>query len=634
MDKIDFIAENLTEDELAALIRYHNERYWQFGDPEISDTRYDDLTRALARLNPVHPVLTEVHTPAVASLGKVKHPAPMLSLDKAYSLEDILKWAEKYARTPDEKLLIQPKYDGISARFDGRVLATRGDGVEGEDISDKIPMLRLKSAGYSGIVNRPVRGEIVVSKNDFRVIREKIRPKSGVSYKNTRNILTGLMTLIDAADINKVAHAMERCGVFLTFVDYNLLSFDVKFCNLAEEWGELVESIEELPYPLDGIVIKIADEAYRESLGSTAHHPKGEIAFKFANIRRESHILDIEWSFGKTSLTPVVRIAPVEISGTTIQNVTLHNVQRVLDLDLKIGDQVVVERAGDVIPHIVETSPGEVREKVLIDRCPSPECGTPLVRIGPELCCPNPDCFETKLRQLTAAVKSIGIESLGEPNIRKMMVQLNVRSLRDIFELKLGEILMLDNFAAKSARNLRAELDAAKSLFDYQLLASLNIPHIGVNMAKAILQNYTFAELRTLDLETLAAIPDVGGRRAEAMRSAFEQQADFIDELLAVITLLRETPAADLKTICFTGKMPREREYYRQLAAANGFSAVETVNSSLALLVAADLAEASSKLEKARKLGVEIRSLNDWLAALKSPPAESPPPSDDLFGGS
>ncbi|MGE4563885.1 MAG: helix-hairpin-helix domain-containing protein [Victivallaceae bacterium] len=616
MDKIDFIAENLTEDELAALIRYHNERYWKFGDPEISDTRYDELTRALARLNPDHPVLTEVHTPAVASLGKVKHPAPMLSLDKAYSLEDILKWVEKYARTPEEKLLIQPKYDGISARFDGHTLSTRGDGVEGEDISDKLPLIRLKSADYTGVVNRPVRGEIVVSKNDFKVIREKIRPKSGVQYKNTRNILTGLMTLIDATDINQVAHAMERCGAFLTFVDYNHLSYEIKFCNLAEEWGELVESIETLPYPSDGIVVKIADEAYRESLGSTTHHPKGEIAFKFANSRRESHVLDIEWSFGKTSLTPVVRIVPVEINGTTIQNVSFHNVQRVLDLDLKIGDRVVVERAGDVIPHIVDASPGEVREKVLIDRCPSPECCTPLVRIGPELCCPNPDCFETKLRQLTAAVKSIGIESLGEPNIRKMMVQLGIRSLKEIFELERDVIITLDGFAKTSAENLEAQLVRAKTLYDYQLLASLNIPHIGINMARMILQHYTFAELRTLDLETLAAIPDVGPRRAEAMRAEFERQSDFIDELLEVITLLRETPGATLRTVCFTGRMPCEREYYRKLADANGFAATETVNSSLSMLVAADLTETSSKLERARELGIEIRSLEDWLSSL------------------
>ncbi len=633
MDKIDFIAENLTEDELAGLIRHHNYCYWTLGEREISDTRYDELTRALARLNPDHPVLTEVHTPAVASLGKVKHPAPMLSLDKAYSLEDILKWAEKSIRTPDEMLLVQPKYDGISARFDGRILATRGDGVEGEDISDKLPLIRLKSAAYSGAVDRPVRGEIIVSDDDFPLIREKIKRKNGESYKNSRNILTGFMTLVGATDINQVAHAMERIEAFLTLVDYNLVSYQVSYRNLTAEWSELVESIESLPYPLDGIVVKIADEAYRESLGATAHHPRGEIAFKFTNIRRESRLTGVEWSFGKSCLTPVAEIEPVEIGGTTIRRASLHNVQRVLDLDLKVGDRVVVERAGDVIPYIVESSPGEVRQDVLIDRCPSPGCGTPLVRIGPELCCPNPGCFETKLRRLTAAVAAIGIESLGEPNIRKMMLQLDVRSLRDIFELKLGEIMMLDNFAAKSAKNLRAELDAARSLYDYQLLASLNIPHIGLNMAKAILQNYTFAELRTLDLETLAAIPDVGGRRAEAMRAEFEQQSDFIDELLEVVTLLRETPAADARTICFTGKMPREREYYRQLAAANGFAAVETVNSSLALLVAADLAEASSKLEKARKLGIEIRSLDDWLAALKSPPTEDSPPSDDLFGG-
>lgn len=150
MDTVNFNTAELSRDELIELIEYHNRRYWEQGEPEIPDVRYDELVRALRRLDPENELLTRVYAPAVAGSGKVRHPVPMLSLDKAYSLEEVLEWAGKYARTPEEPLLVQPKYDGISARYDGRVLSTRGDGEEGEDVTDKLPLIELESPGYTG----------------------------------------------------------------------------------------------------------------------------------------------------------------------------------------------------------------------------------------------------------------------------------------------------------------------------------------------------------------------------------------------------------------------------------------------------------------------------------------------------
>ena len=408
----------MDEARLAQLIEYHNRKYWVEAEPEISDGEYDFLMRRLAELNPDHPLLSAVNAPVVATSGKVVHREPMLSLDKAYSLDEVMEWAAKYARTPDEVLLVQPKYDGISAIWSGGVLATRGDGETGEDISDKVPLIELEHpkgvmplAGFRG----QARGEIVIRDDDFRTLYANIRNRSGAVYRNSRNAAAGIMGL---KDIAMMLHQHAK----LTLVDYSLHSWKAAYGTLRENWDDLVQKIEALPYPMDGIVVKLADEAYARSLGNTAHHPRGQIAFKFSGVRRESRVRAVEWSFGKNCLTPVAEIDPVEISGTTIRHVSLHNLQNVIDRDIHIGDTVTVERAGDVIPYIVASAPGVERKPCVISVCPS--CGKELVRDLPELRCVNPECPETRVMRLLAAVKNIGIERLGEPNIRKMITVL------------------------------------------------------------------------------------------------------------------------------------------------------------------------------------------------------------------
>ncbi|MDD3035856.1 MAG: hypothetical protein PHO93_02970, partial [Candidatus Saccharimonadaceae bacterium] len=484
--------ENLSENEVASLIEYHDKRYWELGEPEISDEEYDFLTRRLEKLNPDHPLLLRIGAPSVAGTGKVRHKKPMLSLDKAYSLEELLEWAKKYARRPDEEFIIQPKYDGISANFDGSVLATRGDGEEGENITDKMPLIELESVTYKGLLNRPARGEIVIRNDDFKTLYSSIIKKDGKPYKNSRNAVAGIMGLKDISD-------MRRQNAKLTLVDYEMISEKVIFSEFKERWPSILENLENLPYPMDGLVIKLADDKYSESLGFTAHHPRGQIAFKFSGVRKTTKLLNVEWSFGKNCLTPVAELEPVEIGGITIRHATLHNAQNIKDKDIKIGDFVTVERAGDVIPYVVNAEPGETRKESIIEKCPC--CNAELFFDKPELRCTNPDCFETRLQRLLAAVKNIGIERLGEPNIKRMMTKLNVRTLRDIFNLSFDQIMTLDGFKEKSANNLVSEIKTARNTSDFQLLASLNIPGIGKNLAKSILTNYTLDELRKLDVE-------------------------------------------------------------------------------------------------------------------------------------
>lgn len=614
MDTKNFIAEKLDRDELIRLIEYHNRRYWDEGEPEIPDARYDELIRALQKLEPDHELVTRVYAPAVAGSGKVRHLRPMLSLDKAYSLEEVLEWAKKFARSEDEELLVEPKYDGISANFDGRVLSTRGDGELGENITDKLPLVELETAGHTGKVDRPVRGELVIRDDDFKTLYSHIRKKGGGVYKNSRNAVAGIMGLKEIAE-------MELQGAKITLVDYNLVSFRVKYSELAAKWEELRRQLEALPYPQDGIVIKLADSAYSASLGNTAHHPRGEIAFKFTNIRRETRLIGVEWSFGKNCLTPVAELEPVEISGTTIRRATLHNIQNILELGVQIGDTVTVERAGDVIPYIVSSTPGEERRSPLIEDCPS--CGAKLVRRGPELCCPNPECPETQLQRLAAAVRNLGIERLGEPTLRKLMENSGVRHLGDLFELTAMDLLRLDGFAAKSAANLIEEIQKARIVNDYQLLAALNIPNIGANVAKVIFSHTDFASLRRMSEEELSAIPGIGPERAKALVSELAAQSEYLDELLGAVRLIHAAaPAAEIPTVCFTGKMPEKRSYYEKLATAHGYRSADDVTSSLSLLVAADPAENSGKLKKAARLGVKVVSLDEFLSMLS--PASAP----------
>ena len=606
MDWINFDLTTMSLPDLIRLLEHHNACYWENGEPEIADTRYDEIVEAVRKLDPENPLLQKVYAPKVASDGKIRHPEPMLSLEKAYSLDEVLAWAEKYSPGGDRDLLVQPKYDGISARYDGRNLVTRGDGEFGEDITDKLPLIELEYPGYIGKLDRPARGEIVIRDDDFATIYSKVRKKDGQLYKNSRNAVAGIMGLKDIREM-LLQHAK------LTLVDYTLVSYTVPQNFLAEKWESLKEELAKLPYPQDGIVIKFADEAFRRSLGRTVHHPRGEIAYKFTNIRKESRLLDVEWSFGKNCLTPVAILSPVDISGITIKRATLHNVQNIIDLDVQIGDRVIVERAGDVIPYIVESFPGEERRSAIIENCPG--CGSKLIRRGPELVCPNEDCPETNLQRLLGAVKNLGIEHLGEPTLRKLINICGVRHVIDLFALTTTDLLKVEGFAAKSAENLVAEIRKARNIEDFKLLAALNIPGIGPNIAKLILQEMTFQDLRSAGVERLSEIAGIGPERAGAIVSELAEQKDFLDELLGAVNLIESfgSSSGDGKTICFTGKMPEKRSYYENIARNAGYTPVGEANSTLTLLVADDPAGNSTKLRNARKFGTRIISLDEFL---------------------
>ena len=621
MDFRHYSLSELTLDELVPLIEHHNQLYWEDGNPEISDTDYDLLMRRLKELAPEHPLLEKVGAPTVSAIGKVEYVKPLLSLDKAYSLEEVIDWANKYARSGDELLLVEPKYDGISANFENGILSTRGDGFTGENISDKIPLIELEKKDYCGPLSGSARGEILMRNDRFERFRSNIYAKGGKKYKNSRNILTGLMTLKESKDIQQVEFVMKRCDAYLSLVDYDLYSEPVLLKDLSSEWASLLSDFEKLPYPMDGIVIKIADKKYRDELGSTAHHPRGEIAYKFQNARKESKLINVEWSFGKNCLTPVAEIEPVEINGITIRHATLHNIQNIIDRDIQIGDTVIIERAGDVIPYIAASEPGVFRESALIEKCPC--CNSDLVRQGPEICCVNPECLESNLQKLLASVRNIGIEELGEPTLRLLMTTFNIRTLDRLFELKKEDFLRLPGFQMLSAGNLFNEIQNARKVGDYQLLAALNVPHIGPNIAKLILKEYTLDELQVIDEEKLSEIKGIGPERAKALIEALKKEKDLFESLKGILQIAATKGVSEKPTVCFTGKMPQKRAYYEQAAELNGYIPVDDVNKNLTILVCASLTEDSTKLAKARKLALKIMEIDDWLQSLEKMPEDA-----------
>jgi len=648
----------LTREQLEELIDHHFRSYWERGVSEISDDVYDALIEALRRLDPDHPLLSRIgSTPIASGGGKVRHAEPMLSLDKAYSLPAVLEWAHKFARSPEEPLLVEPKYDGISARFDGRVLSTRGDGAEGEDITSKLPLVELETTGYTGPVDRPVLGELVLRNDRFAELSVKLTKPDGTPFfKNSRNAVPGILRRDDI-------RIFQYKEVKLTLADYNLVSIPVVLSQLEARWDALLAQLRALPYPQDGVVVKFADEAFRRSLGNTAHHPRGEIAYKFSNVRKATKLLGVEWSFGKNCLTPVALLEPVDVNGITIKRATLHNVQNVLDMDLMIGDNVIVERAGDVIPYVSERTPGAERRSPLISRCPA--CETELVRRGPELVCPNSECPETLLQRLLGAVRSLGIEELGEPTLRQIMQKCGVRHLRELFTLQMADMLRLDGFAEKSAKKVLDEIHRARRVEDFRLLAALNIPGIGLNVARQLLTGRTLAELRSMNEEALLKIKEnyknkkketntqknlsaekkvnpeenknfsgIGPERAKALFREFSEGRGALDELLEAVEIIHAEPDAPKPTVCFTGKMPEKRSHYEKLAADRGYRPVSDVTKELSLLVAADPTASGGKLDNARKYGVAIQGLDEFLAELgeTEPPKEfAPAPGAENF---
>lgn len=608
--------EEMQTEKLISIIQKWNNDYWKTGISNVFDERYDSAVAELTKRLPAHELIHKINTPFVYSVKKINHPEPMLSLNKAYNIDEIIKWAKSISRNAEEKFIVQPKYDGLAGRYANGKLSTRGDGYVGEDVSDKISLIIANVPFHEQIPLSLIRsseniyGEILITKSEFQKWKGKIKKQDGTDYSNSRNAISGIMGLKDISEI-------EKHNPILTFVDYNYRkSAPYTVAELSAMWEGMLRTYEKTDYPLDGLVIRLKDKEYFEELGNTEHHPRGAIAFKFANQSAITELLEIEWSFGKNCLTPVAIIKETEINGIKINRATLHNVQNIIENDIQIGDIIELERAGDVIPYVRSSKPGKERRNGIIDKCPS--CGADLIRRSVELCCLNESCRGTLLENLYASIKTLGIDELGKPTIQKILDKYeDVNNLIKLLCMELSEFESLPGFGIKSAATVYNNIQNAFTNTPERILASLNIPLVGIGVAKKILLNMSLEELLESPRCRIAETIGVGEERVTSIRKFIKQNMDYIKRYFALFTISKETVKSG-RTICFTGKMPLPRKKYEKMAIAAGFCPVDRVDKNLNLLVVSDEAESmSSKQSKAQKYNVEIKKLNQWLKEIE-----------------
>ena len=687
--------------ELVTALKYHEHRYYVLDDPLISDREYDTLYQRLLRLEAAHPELVRPDSPSqrvgsdlTSDFASVEHLVPMLSLANSYDLGDLREWeasVRRYLNLSDEDpglaFAVEPKYDGgsVALVYEDDLLvrgATRGNGARGEEITNNLralPSIPLRAAFSTlGMTRVELRGEALIRKDRFRALNDErtelnrlAREERGEGapqqslFANPRNAATGALRMKDPAETAKrrldafvyqLGYGVDAVGEdrvqdlgshFASVRRLGELGFLVpgehmRRCTTIEEVARFCESMQaqrdELPYELDGMVVKVDDLSLQARLGSTSHHPRWAIAFKFAAQQATSTVERVDFQVGKNgSVTPVARIAPVPLAGVTVSNVSLHNEDFIRDKDILLGDRVLVERAGDVIPYIVKSLPAYrdgTQEKVAWPSA-CPECAEPIVRPEGEArwLCVNPDCPAQVLARLKHHVSkhAMDIDGLGERQLERFRENGWIAGIPDVYRLPYDEILALEGFKEKSVENLRASVEAAKSRPIRRLLVGLSIRHVGGKASKMLAAEVQdLRELGTWEPERFMAIHGMGQTVADNVRAWFslDHNRAMLDELAALGVNTRQTAddrpvVADVnaalagKTILFTGTLQSiGRKEAQALAEAAGARNVSGVSGKLNILVAGE--KAGSKLKKAEALGtVEVMTEEAFLALVR-----------------
>ncbi|MBA2667575.1 MAG: NAD-dependent DNA ligase LigA [Trueperaceae bacterium] len=659
-------------------IAHHDYRYHVLDAPEIADDAYDELFRELRSLEERHPDLIATDSPTqrvggapVAALESAEHVAPMLSLDSSADPDAFRQFDARVrkalaaaAESESEiavRYSLEPKLDGLSVELvyaDGLLerALTRGDGQIGEVITSNVRTIRSIPLRLSRGGPVPpllsVRGEIFLPLHAFDDVNERLLALGKSPFANPRNAAAGTVRQLDPA------LAAERP---LTLFAYDVLEGDGARAeadvrthdevlaalrgwglpvNPENTWADgadevlahfarLAERRDALPYEIDGLVVKIDDLALRRRLGSTAHHPRWAFAIKFPPRKEVSQVLRIVVSVGRTgTVTPVALLRPVSIGGVTVSRANLHNREDIERKDIREGDTVRVERAGDVIPQVVARV-DEGAERGPPFRMPPtcPSCDTPLESVGPYTVCPN--AFECPAQLVGRLVhfgsrRGLDIEGLGERTARQLVDREMVRHLPDLFDLDAAVVEDLDGFAEVSARKLVAAIDAARSTTLPRLLYALGIPEVGAAVARTLAQRFgTSSALRAADVRALEAIDGIGPIMGAAIHR-FLHETRNADVLDALQTLLETAPIVvstdDAKPlaghrIVFTGALERfTREGATELVERFGAAAGSSVSGKTTLVVAGTAA--GSKLVKAQELGVEIVEEEGFLAYL------------------
>ena len=674
-------ADNLTThdiEQLREVLWFHEYRYYILNDPLISDYEYDLLYKQLEALEKENPDLIVPNSPT-QRVGKgltkefptVQHLVPMLSLNNSYDSDDLIDFdrkAKELTKLDVIEYCVEPKFDGasISLVYENDHLArgaTRGDGVHGDDITPNIKQIRTipLSAKFSdyGLQTVEIRGEVLINKNNFKKFNEQLAEQGTPPLANPRNAAAGTLRIKDPIEV-----ARRRLEAFTYQVSYYTTTgkknhqpqshseslemlWDLGFRSPNKEKKVLkgIQAVidycnefeikrDDLPYEIDGMVIKVNDVDLQDRMGMTSHHPRWAIAYKFKARQATSKLLRVEYQVGRTgNIGPVAKLEPVAIGGVTVSSVSLFNEDVIREKDLRIGDTVLVERAGDVIPYIVkalhELRTGKEQPIKFPANCPA--CGDELYRAEEEAAwrCTNINCSAQVLERLMhfASKDAMDIRGLGEANIRKFYDLGLLRTIPQVYQLNYDEIAKLEGLGKKSIENLQKAIEHSKTQPLHRLIFALGIRFVGETMAKTLTHAVNhLLDLQKFDEEALQNLEDVGPKVAGSIVQFFSNDDNI--KILKELEALGLQLANDKKkyasnsnleglSFLFTGTLNKlKRSVAEEIVEKNGGKIVSSVSSKLNYLVVGE--DAGSKLEKAKKINsVKIISEDDFLNIIK-----------------
>jgi DNA ligase (NAD+) len=666
-------------EKLRASIRFHEYRYYILNDPLISDFEYDQLYKELERIEGSDPKLVTPDSPTqrvakglTKEFPTVQHLVPMLSLDNSYNNDDLVDFdrrARELAGVAKLEYCVEPKFDGgsISLIYENDLLvrgATRGNGVEGDEITTNIKQIKSLplSAKFSayGLQQVEIRGEVLINKKNFAKYNEQLVEQGFPPLANPRNAAAGTLRIKDPAEARR-----RNLEAFVYHIsDFTLLPGKKEPSELKTHAGSLellwqlgfrspqqekkvIKGIEgviafcneyevkrdELGYEIDGMVIKVNDIALQDKMGMTSHHPRWAIACKFKARQATSKLLNVEFQVGRTgSITPVAKIQPVPIGGVTVSSISLFNEDVIKEKDLKIGDSVLVERAGDVIPYIVkslaELRTGKETKIAFPKNCPV--CHSKLFKEEGEAVwrCVNIECQAQVVERIIHFVSkdAMDMRGFGEANVRKFYEMGLLKDIPAIYKLDFEKIGKLEGFGQKSIDNLQTAINNSKKQPLHRLIFGLGIRFVGETTAKTLAQAVNhLLDLKNYSVEDLQSLEDIGPKVAGSVYHFFsnKQNISMLDELEKLGLQLKNekkqfASGGNLEglTFLFTGTLPTlKRSDAEAMVEQNGGKIVGGVSTKLNYLVVGE--DAGSKLEKAKKINsVKIISEAEFLKML------------------
>ncbi len=649
-------------------INYHNYRYYVLDSPVISDEEYDALMQELKALEEQYPeTITpdsptqRVGAPPSDKFRTVPHHIPMLSLDDAFTPEEIREFDKRIKRLlnidHDIEYTLEPKIDGLAVElvYEKGVFvlgSTRGDGYNGEDVTNNlrtIPSIPLRLLSIEVPIPEllEARGEVYMEKDAFEKLNEERKKQGLPTFANPRNAAAGSLRQLDpkvtaSRPLNifcygvgrvkghsfqtqwEILHTLRKWGLRV-----NPLIKKVKGIEKAIKYHEdLAKLRPQLNYEIDGVVIKVNDLKLQERLGTKARSPRWAIAYKFEAAQGITRIKDIILSVGRTgAVTPVAIMEPVKVGGVTISRATLHNEDEIRRKDIRIGDWVIVRRAGDVIPEVVkplkERRTGKEKPFVMPKYCPV--CGSPLVKKPGEAIyrCPNPDCFPRLAKRIAHFVSkpAMDIEGLGPKVVEQLITAGIIRDIPDLYHIKKEDLLSLEGFGEKSAQNLLDAIEKSKHTTLPRFLFALGIRHVGEVTAQILAKHFGSLEnIMNASLEELEAIPGIGPEVATSIYKWFRDEKNrqlikrLLDAGIVIEPMKKETSALPLegKNFVFTGTLKSmKRSEAKKLVMELGGQVQSTVGRHTDYVVVGE--NPGSKLEKARQLGIKTISEEEFL---------------------